>query len=277
MKIHPVVGAEILEHVRFPYPVVPIVRAHHEKWNGSGYHSVFAGRTSRSEREFFGGGRAGRASLRPAIPPGAASERSHGTESCRTRERLRSGCSRDTPAALRGAGKEGAGGQFGTIKLSLDLKIERGAAPAAGFIGGSGAQVFGEAHEPLSFLDALAAARANIQAVFESAYENGGCSLDELFSLLAVRMKRLVPHDAFAVYLVRDERLIPQYVTGDNYRLFSSLRIPLGQGLSGWVAENRKPILNGNPSVESGYLNNPSIFSTLRSAIAVPLICFDQA
>ena len=37
MKIHPVVGAEILEHVQFPYPVVPIVRAHHEKWNGTGY------------------------------------------------------------------------------------------------------------------------------------------------------------------------------------------------------------------------------------------------
>ncbi len=37
MKIHPVVGAEILERVRFPYPVVPIVRAHHEKYDGSGY------------------------------------------------------------------------------------------------------------------------------------------------------------------------------------------------------------------------------------------------
>src|SRR5260370_24219043 len=37
MKIHPVVGAEILERVRFPYPVVPIVRYHHEKWDGSGY------------------------------------------------------------------------------------------------------------------------------------------------------------------------------------------------------------------------------------------------
>src|SRR5215472_13653915 len=37
MKIHPIVGAEILEQVRFPYPVVPIVRAHHEKWDGSGY------------------------------------------------------------------------------------------------------------------------------------------------------------------------------------------------------------------------------------------------
>ena len=37
MKIHPVVGAEILERVNFPYPVVPIVRAHHERWDGNGY------------------------------------------------------------------------------------------------------------------------------------------------------------------------------------------------------------------------------------------------
>src|SRR5438105_5479626 len=37
IKIHPLVGAEILERVRFLYPVVPIVRAHHEKWDGSGY------------------------------------------------------------------------------------------------------------------------------------------------------------------------------------------------------------------------------------------------
>src|SRR5262249_23619318 len=37
MKIHPIVGAEILERVKFPYPVVPIVAAHHEKWDGSGY------------------------------------------------------------------------------------------------------------------------------------------------------------------------------------------------------------------------------------------------
>src|SRR5678815_2085970 len=37
MKIHPTVGAEILERVRFPYPVAPIVRAHHERWDGSGY------------------------------------------------------------------------------------------------------------------------------------------------------------------------------------------------------------------------------------------------
>ena len=59
-----------------------------------------------------------------------------------------------------------------------------------------------------------------------------------------------------------NEELVPEYVNGDNFRLFSSLRIPVGQGLSGWVAQNRKPIVNGNPSVEPGYLNDPTKFST---------------
>src|SRR5580698_4142999 len=45
MKIHPLVGAEILEEVKFPYPVVPIVRAHHEKWDGTGYPYGMSGET----------------------------------------------------------------------------------------------------------------------------------------------------------------------------------------------------------------------------------------
>ena len=36
-KVHAVVGAEILSRVNFPYPVLPIVRHHHERWDGSGY------------------------------------------------------------------------------------------------------------------------------------------------------------------------------------------------------------------------------------------------
>jgi len=37
MKIHTVVGAQILGRVDFPYPVIPIVRHHHEQWDGRGY------------------------------------------------------------------------------------------------------------------------------------------------------------------------------------------------------------------------------------------------
>jgi diguanylate cyclase (GGDEF)-like protein/putative nucleotidyltransferase with HDIG domain len=37
MKIHTIVGAQILSRVEFPYPVIPIVRHHHEQWDGRGY------------------------------------------------------------------------------------------------------------------------------------------------------------------------------------------------------------------------------------------------
>src|SRR5262249_45445653 len=37
MKVHTIVGAEILGRVDFPYPVVPVVRHHHERWDGRGY------------------------------------------------------------------------------------------------------------------------------------------------------------------------------------------------------------------------------------------------
>ena len=74
-----------------------------------------------------------------------------------------------------------------------------------------------------------------------------------------------------AVYCPTGDTLLPALVSGENFRLFSSLRIPLGEGLSGWVAENHKAILNGNPSVEPGYLNDPTKYSTLRSALAVPI------
>src|ERR1700677_781879 len=45
MKIHPVVGAEILERVRFPHPVTPIVRSHHERWDGTGYPDGLRGQS----------------------------------------------------------------------------------------------------------------------------------------------------------------------------------------------------------------------------------------
>lgn len=43
IKTHPVVGAEILERVGFPLPIVPIVRHHHECWNGKGYPDGLTG------------------------------------------------------------------------------------------------------------------------------------------------------------------------------------------------------------------------------------------
>src|SRR5205823_13327830 len=114
------------------------------------------------------------------------------------------------------------------------------------------------------FLSCIAAARQEVQQLFEIAQDLGNSlSLNETLSLLAIRLKKLVPYDSLAIYVQRNELLKAEYVNGENFRLFSSLEIPLGQGLSGWVAENRKAIVNGNPAVESGYLNDETKFTTM--------------
>ena len=43
MKLHASIGADILSSIEFPYPVVPIVRHHHENWDGTGYPAGLSG------------------------------------------------------------------------------------------------------------------------------------------------------------------------------------------------------------------------------------------
>jgi diguanylate cyclase (GGDEF)-like protein len=71
--------------------------------------------------------------------------------------------------------------------------------------------------------------------------------------------------------VIRDQCLVPEFASGENFPLFASLRIPIRTGLSGWVAHNRKAIVNGNPMVEPGYVDASDKYKPLRSAISVPL------
>ncbi len=272
MKIHPVVGAEILERVRFPYPVVPIVRAHHEKWDGTGYPAglkgaeIPIGARILSAVDYLDALASDR-QYRRALPLEEVMQRL-GAESGKSFDPKVVDILKKRYLSL----EKLAVAQFGqevNPALSTDLKIERGLAPAAGFENISVKDGMG--HEA-TFLSSIAAARQEAQTLFELSQDLGASlSLVETLSVFSVKLRSLVPYDAIAIYVRRNEELIPEYVNGDNFRLFSSLRIPLGQGLSGWVAHNRKPIINGNPSVEPGYLNDPTKFSTLRSALAIPL------
>jgi diguanylate cyclase (GGDEF)-like protein/putative nucleotidyltransferase with HDIG domain len=271
MKIHPVVGAEILERVRFPYPVVPIVRAHHEKWDGSGYPSGLKG------TEIPIGARILSAvDYLDALASDRQYRRALPLDEVMRRLAAESGKSFDPKVVdilkRRYVSLEKlALAQFGrevNSQLSTEVKIERGLAPAAGF---ENASVRDSGHEA-TFLSSIAAARQEAQTLFELSQDLGASlSLGETLSVFSVKLRSLVPYDAIAIYVRRSDELIPEYVNGDNFRLFSSLRIPIAQGLSGWVAHNKKPIINGNPSVEPGYLNDPTKFSTLRSALAIPL------
>jgi diguanylate cyclase (GGDEF)-like protein/putative nucleotidyltransferase with HDIG domain len=272
MKIHTLVGAEILERVRFPYPVVPIVRAHHEKWDGSGYPmglkgaEIPIGARILSAVDYLDALASDR-QYRRALPMrevmqklGAESGKSFDPRVVDVLQKRYQYLER---LALSKSSEDANG------PLSTAIKIERGLEPAAGF---ENATVQDYAGRETTFLSSIAAARQEAQSLFELSQDLGASlSLTETLSVFSVKLKPMVPYDAIAIYVKREEELVPEYVNGDNYRLFSSLRIPIGQGLSGWVAHNRKPIINGNPSVEPGYLNDPSKFSTLRSALAVPL------
>jgi diguanylate cyclase (GGDEF)-like protein/putative nucleotidyltransferase with HDIG domain len=272
MKIHTVVGAEILERVRFPYPVVPIVRAHHEKWDGSGYPfglkntEIPIGARILSAVDYL-----------DALASDRQYRRAMPLEEVMQRLAAESGKAfdpkvvdvliqryRSLEVLAQKKSQENA-----QPARSGDLKIARGPEPDAGF---ENAAVPPSPGGEANFLSSIAAARQEAQSLFELSQDLGASlSVGETLSVFSVKLKPMVPYDAIAIYIRRDEELIPEYVNGDNYRLFASLRIPMGHGLSGWVAQNKKPIVNGNPSVEPGYLNDPAKFSTLRSALALPL------
>jgi diguanylate cyclase (GGDEF)-like protein/putative nucleotidyltransferase with HDIG domain len=274
MKIHPIIGAEILEQVQFPYPVVPIVHSHHEKWDGTGYPSGL-----KAEEIPIGARILSAVDCLDALASDRQYRRALPLDEAMAKVVEQAGKSFDPQVVrilqekyveLEKLAHESP--PSAPVKLSKDIKVERGLAPAAGFAE-SDTLVVAPPAEHRDYLSSIAAARQEAQMLFELSHDLGtSLSLDDTLSMLSVRLKRLVPHDSMAVYVKRDEQLIPEYVSGDNFRLFSSLKIPLGQGLSGWVAQNNKPILNGNPSVEPGYLNDPTKYSTLRSALAVPLV-----
>src|ERR1700758_4621120 len=135
MKIHPTVGAEILEQVDFPYPVAPIVRAHHEKWDGSGYPNGLAGEDIPIGARILAAvdcldALASDRQYRKALPLHEAMEKvvSESGKSFDPRVvailhrryvELEKLANEQPPQALP--------------QLSTDIKVERGVAPAAGF------------------------------------------------------------------------------------------------------------------------------------------------
>ena len=274
MKIHPIIGAEILEQVEFPYPVVPIVRSHHEKWDGSGYPNGLKG-----EEIPVGARILAAVDCLDALASDRQYRRALPLDEAMARVVTDAGKSFD-PRVVEILQRRyveleklaHAQPSKPAVKLSKDVKVERGAAPAAGFAQGSEESSATAVEPKKDSLLSIAAAHQEAQMLFELSHDLGkSLRLDDTLSMLAMRLKRLIAYDAMAVYRVEDECLMPAFTSGDNFRLFSSLKIPLGQGLSGWVAQNSKPILNGNPSVEPGYFNDPTKYSSLRSALAVPL------
>jgi len=269
MKIHPIVGAEILDRVQFPYPVVPIVRSHHEKWDGTGYpnglksEAIPIGARILSAVDCFDA-LASERPYRQAMTPQEAMN-------ALTAEKGRSFDPRVVEIMERRYLElEEMVNTMESERRRLDIapKVHRAAAPSSGF-----AEVANDAEvRATSFLTSIISARQEAQLLFELAQTLGNSlSLKETLSVVAIRLKQMIPHESIVFFVCQEGILIPEYVHGIDFDLFSSLRIPLGQGLSGWVARNEKPITNGNPAAETLHLAGSSRATTLQSALSVPL------
>jgi len=269
MKVHPIVGAEILDRVAFPYPVAPIVRAHHERWDGSGYPAGLAGDeipigarilavvdcldALASDRQY-----------RPAIPLDRAMDTVREKAGIWFDPNIVGILDRRYQDLERIA--QIPEESFVPAGFTKNLRVERGLAPATGFEQGPENSL-----NETDFLTSIASARQEAQAMFDLSQDLGNSlSLSETLSVLSMRLRRLIPYDSIAVYVNRNGWLLPELVSGENFRVLSSLKIRVGEGLCGWVAENCKPIINGNPQVEPGFVADPKI-ANLTSALVVPL------
>jgi diguanylate cyclase (GGDEF)-like protein/putative nucleotidyltransferase with HDIG domain len=269
MKIHPIVGADILDRVQFPYPVVPIVRSHHEKWDGTGYPDGLKGEAIPSGARILSAvdcfdALASERPYRRAMTPEQAMETLSAEKGKSFDPRVVEVMERrylELEAMVNNLESEHR-------RLDIAPKIDRPVAPSSGF-----AEMPNDAEvRATSFLTSIISARQEAQLLFELAQTLGNSlSLKETLSVVAVRMKEMIPHDSIVFFVCQDGMLIPEYVHGVDYDLFSSIRIPLGQGLSGWVARNGKPITNGNPAAETFHLDSASRATTLQSALCVPL------
>ncbi len=258
MKVHPVVGAEILEQVRFPYPVAPIVRSHHEKWDGTGYPDGLAGEQIPIGSRILAAvdcldALASDRQYRKALPLDEAMARVEADASKHFDPRV--------VAALKARYRElevmaTSKQPEERPKLSVDAKITRGAAPAAGFAeaANSDRNVTGD-KELIAAFSSLGSQQQNL-------------SFGEAVSTGAMRLRNGIAFDSFVLFSTEADTLVPAFVLGENARALARLRVRKGQGLIGWVAENSNAIVNGNPLVEDGYVNEPT---ELASALAVPL------
>jgi diguanylate cyclase (GGDEF)-like protein/putative nucleotidyltransferase with HDIG domain len=269
MKIHPVVGTEILDRVAFPYPVAPIVRAHHEKWNGEGYPDGLKG-----EEIPIGARILAAVDCLDALASDRQYRRALPLDEAMKHVAREAGTSFD-PNVVAILGRRyleleqmvaKASGDSGSGSLSIGRNVERGLQPGAGFefnSGGGGST---------DFLTSIALAGQEAHTLFELSQDLGSSlRLDETLSLVGLRLGKMVPYDSIAVFIRRDDLLVPEFVSGDDSQLLGALAIPMGKGLCGWVAQNSRPIVNGNPAVEYGLADESNGTTQLRSALAVPL------
>jgi putative nucleotidyltransferase with HDIG domain len=262
MKLHASVGADILSAIDFPYPVVPIVRHHHENWNGTGYP---AGLTATD------------------IPLGARILAVVDCFDALTSDRPYRPQLSDEQAIEILLQRRGT--MYDPLVVDSFIRVYRFIGPTAP-----------SPEAPKKFITEIVSARRSIPSnTGRSAPTNEG-PLEDLASiaalqsalskevtiadsvaLTAIHLGRIGSSALFIVfsYDVRADELVATHLFGASSLLFRDLRIHLGQRLSGWVAANRQTIRNSDPMLDLSDIASRHDVE-LHSCLAAPMLNEDQ-
>jgi putative nucleotidyltransferase with HDIG domain len=262
MKLHASVGADILAAIDFPYPVVPIVRHHHENWDGTGYPAGLVG---------------------TEIPIGA---RILSVVDCF--DALTS----DRPYRPRLSDEEALrvvvqrrGTMYDPLVVDTFVKVHQDIRPESlepesefsqnalkEFATSSG----GVPSDSTRFEEINAGSDEMLTLFGLARALAGQSSVTGVGDIVAKHVRRLLPFSLFVVYSydTASDELDAVYASGESAQMVRRLRIPLGQRVSGWVAANRQTIVNSDATLDLGELARSE--SRLRSCLSTPLMAADQ-
>jgi diguanylate cyclase (GGDEF)-like protein/putative nucleotidyltransferase with HDIG domain len=263
IRIHPEVGAEIIAAVPFPYPVAPIILSHHERWDGKGYPKGLSGED---------------------IPIGARILTIVDYFDAVTTERpYHKALSHESAIGLL---KHEAGRALDPTLVDLFVtmlpsliaaaSLEQSAAEAVVMpkIEGLGTPVTGLVPQqmPPTAFENIAHAHREIYALYEIAQSMGtSLGVADTMALISSKLTKIIPWSGCALFLAQEdgELLKCRFAAGVDAPQLLNRTLKPGQGLSGWVARNKRTVVNGNPAVSFEALGLEA--PRLKSAIVVPL------
>jgi diguanylate cyclase (GGDEF)-like protein/putative nucleotidyltransferase with HDIG domain len=235
MKTHTTVGAQIVERAGFPYPVVPIVCYHHERWDGKGYPVGLKGEQ---------------------IPITA---RILSVIDCFTSVRedrpYRRSLTREQACKLL---LEERGKQFDPrivdafLANLTDFEQEIAAAGLANASGAERAEQESD-HGRWQYLNQISSAHREVYSLYEIARSvSSTLELEEAISLFASKLQQLVPFDTCLVCLYDEETAVAtvEKVMGKYAEAFNGRRLSPGEGVTGWVLASRQPLFNADPALD---------------------------
>jgi len=261
MKVHTIVGAEILERVGFPYPVVPVVRHHHERWDGRGYPDGLRG---------------------DEIPMTARIlTLSDCFDAVREDRNYRAAMTREQAIEML---KEGSGTVFdpNVVATFLDHLSEfeseireRCVEPQRIVVSQHQRDANVERVDtgPMVF-ERIRSAHREVITLYDIA-QTIGTSLDlrDTFAVFASRLEDIVSYTTCVLYLVRPDSTDVEaaHVAGRNSELFKTKGLPSGAGITGWVVANRHPMHNCDPRLDFDVMRL-ELPDSYRTASVVPLM-----